>query len=228
MVGDAEVVSAMVLIQLTYPGAPVFHSIVPSLMDPRTGGYIGGTDIPFSILIVQMAHAWNVPCLGGGSLAGDAQEIGWESGSDGGMGAFQIPLAGGEISGDLGMLGSSMILYPEQVILDHELCLSVHRSFNEFIFNEVDMALDVIKHVGPRGHYLLEKHTREHIRDFRYSPLFRQQDDQGSFRSPREMAVEEFKRIHATHQPQPLPKSVQKELDRILETADREAERSGV
>ena len=63
MVGDAEVVSAMVLIQLAYPDAPVFHSIVPSLMDPRTGGYIGGTDIPISIMIVQMAHAWNVPCL---------------------------------------------------------------------------------------------------------------------------------------------------------------------
>ena len=28
--GDAEVISAMVLIQLAYPGAPVFHSIVTS------------------------------------------------------------------------------------------------------------------------------------------------------------------------------------------------------
>ena len=228
MVGDAEVVSAMVLIQLAYPGAPVFHSIVPSLMDPRTGGYIGGTDIPISIMIVQMAHAWNVPCLGGGSLAGDALEIGWESGSDGGMGAYQIPLAGGEICGDLGMLGSSMILYPEQLILDHELCLSMHNSFNEFTFDEMDMALDVIKKVGPRGHYLLEKHTRDHIRDFRYSPLFRQQDERDKLRSPREMAVEEVKRINAAHHPQPLPGGVQVELDRILQSADREAESLGV
>jgi trimethylamine--corrinoid protein Co-methyltransferase len=227
VLGDAEVVSAMVLIQLAYPGAPVFHSIVPSLMDPRTGGYIGGTDIPISIMIVQMAHAWNVPCLGGGSLAGDALEIGWESGSDGAMGAFQIPLAGGEISGDLGMLGSSMLLYPEQLILDHELCLSVHNSFNEFVFNELDMALDVIGKVGPRGHYLLEKHTRQHIRDFRYSPLYRQQDEGGNLRSPREMAVEEIKRINAEHHPQPLPGSLLKELDRILEAADREAENLG-
>lgn len=227
VVGDAEVVSAMVLIQLAYPGAPVFHSIIPSLMDPRTGGYIGGTDIPFSILIVQMAHAWNVPCLGGGSLAGDSLEIGWESGSDGGMGAFQIPLAGGEISGDLGMLGSSMVLYPEQIILDHELCLYMHNTFNEFEFNEVDMALDVIKEVGPGGHYLLEKHTRQHIRDFRYSPLFRQKDEAGNLRPPPELAREEFMRINNNHRPEPLPESAQKELDRILESADREAENLG-
>jgi trimethylamine--corrinoid protein Co-methyltransferase len=226
--GDAEVVSAMVLIQLAYPGAPVFHSIIPSLMDPRTGGYIGGTDIPFSILIVQMAHAWNVPCLGGGSLAGDSLEIGWEAGSDSGMGAFQIPLAGGEISGDLGLLGSSMVLFPEQIILDHELCLHMYKTFNGFEFNEVDMALDIIKKVGPGGHYLLEKHTREHIRDFRYSPLFRQKDEQGNLRPPPDIAREEFKRLYNNHQPEPLPDSTQKELDRILETADREAEKLGV
>ena len=226
-VGDAEVVSAMVLIQLAYPGAPVFHSIIPSLMEPRTGGYIGGMDIPFSILIVQMAHAWNVPCLGGGSLAGDASEIGWESGSHGGIGAFEIPLAGGEISGDLGMLGSSMILYPEQVILDHELCLHMHNTFNGFEFTPLDMALDVIEKVGPRGHYLLEKHTREHIRDFRYSPLFRQKDEDGNMRSPSEVAVEEFKRLNKNHNPEPLSGSVLRELDRILQAADREAENLG-
>ena len=68
VVGDAEVVSAMVLMQLAYPGAPVFHSIITSLMDPRTGGYIGELPLPVSLIAVQLAHAWNVPSLGGGSL----------------------------------------------------------------------------------------------------------------------------------------------------------------
>jgi trimethylamine--corrinoid protein Co-methyltransferase len=227
VVGDAEVVSAMVLIQLAFPGAPVFHSIIPSLMDPQSGGYIGMTEIPFSILTVELAHAWNVPCLGGGSLAGDANDIGWQSGSDGGLGAALIPLAGGEICGDLGMLGSSMILYPEQIILDHEICLTAFELLKEFEFNELDMALDVIKKVGPQSHYLLEKHTREHIRDFRYSPLLRKKDQEGNLRQPREVAIDEFKQIYATHQPEPLPESVQIELDHILAAADRESEKLG-
>jgi trimethylamine--corrinoid protein Co-methyltransferase len=74
--GDAEVVSAMVLLQLAYPGTPVFHSIVTSLMDPRTGGYIGEVPIPLSWIAVQLAHAWGVPSLGGGSLSSDSATLG--------------------------------------------------------------------------------------------------------------------------------------------------------
>jgi trimethylamine--corrinoid protein Co-methyltransferase len=135
VVGDAEVVSAMVLMQLAYPGAPVYHSIIVSLMDPHTGGYIGETAIPFSIINVQLAHAWNVPSLGGGSTSSDAPVVGWQSGIDGGSGSFQIPLAGGEVCGYLGMLGSSMILYPEQVILEHEACLNAYDFFEGFEIN---------------------------------------------------------------------------------------------
>jgi len=225
-VGDAEVISAMVLMQLAYPGAPVFHSIILALMDPRTGGYIGGAPIA-SAAVVQLAHAWEVPSLGGGSTSSDARDIGWESGTDGGFGAAQIPLAGGEVCGYLGMLGSSMVLYPEQIILEHETCLHAFEIFKKFEFNEQEMALDLIKKVGPRGHFLREKHTRDHIRDFRYSPLLRVVDEFGNPRQPRDLALEEFKRIYATHQPEPLPVHVQMELDRIITAADREAEKIG-
>jgi len=227
VLGDTEVISAMVLIQLAYPGAPVYHSIIPSLMDPRTGGYIGGADIPFSIINVQLAHAWNVPSLGGGSTSSDADDIGWESGRDGGIGAAFIPLAGGEVCGYLGMMGSSMILYPEQILLEQETCLYAYELFKDFEFREQDMAMDVIKKVGPRGHYLREKHTRKHIRDFRLSPLLRKKDEEGNSIPPREIALEQFKQIYAAHQPEPLPDDVLKELDRILKAADREAEKLG-
>ena len=224
VVGDAEVISAMVLLQLAHPGAPVYHSIIPSLMDPRTGGYIGGTSTPFSIINVQLAHAWNVPSLGGGSTSSDAKDVGWWSGFDGGFGAAEIALAGGEVCGYLGMLGSSMILYPEQIILEHEICQHAYETFESYEFDELDLSLDVIAKVGPGGHYLREKHTRQHMRDFRYSPLFRKTDEQGNARLPRDVALEEFNAIYATHQPAPLPDEVLKELDRILAAADRTAE----
>jgi trimethylamine--corrinoid protein Co-methyltransferase len=89
------------------------------------------------------------------------------------------------------------------------------------------MALDVIAKVGPGGHYLREKHTREHIRDFRYSPLFRSRNDLGNLRPPRDVALDEFKEIFATHQPEPLSDNVLKELDQILAAADRTAENLG-
>ena len=225
VVGDAEVVSAMVLIQLAYPGAPVFHSLLVSLMDPRTGGYIVKVPSPVRIIATQLAHAWKVPCLGGGSMSTDALEIGWHSGTDGGLASSLIALSGAEISGFLGLLGGAMILYPEQIILAHEACQTAYELLHGFDFSEADMALEIIKQIGPRGHFLMEKHTRQHIRDFRFSPLLRQKAINGGFRDPREVAFEEFKRIDQTHHPEPLPREVLAELDIILATADREAEK---
>jgi len=225
VVGDAEVVSGMVLLQLAHPGAPVFHSIIPSLMHPRTGGYIGEVFAPVTMIAVQLAHAWGVPSLGGGSLSTDSATIDWQAGSDGGRGSALVPLIGGEICGYMGLTDSSMVLYPEKVILDHELCRGAYDLLHGFSFDDRDMALDVIAEVGPRGHFLAEQHTRRHIRDFRLSKLLHEHAGDPSPRAPREVAREEFKRIYETHQPRPLEPAVLAELDRILAAAEREAER---
>jgi trimethylamine--corrinoid protein Co-methyltransferase len=223
--GDAEVVSAMVLMQLAYPGAPVFHSVLVSLMHPRFGSYVSDMSAPLGIMSTQLAHAWNVPALTGGSVSSDAAVIGWQSGTKTGFGSAMIPLAGSEICGYLGLLDGSMILQPEQLLLDHDACQHALDIFSEFEFDEADMALDVIKDVGPRSHFLKQRHTRRHIRDFRLSRLTGQKDDQGKPRDPRDVALEEFKRLDETHHPKPLSGEVLAELDRILEAAEREAEK---
>jgi trimethylamine--corrinoid protein Co-methyltransferase len=223
VVGDAEVVSAMVLIQLAHPGAPVFHSILVSLMEPHTGGYIAVVPLPLEVIAVQMAHAWGVPSLGGGSVSSDASDVGWQSGSEAGLGASLIALSGAEVCGSLGLLDGSMVSYPEQVILDYEVCQNAYDLFHGFDFHEADMALEVIERVGPRGHFLAQQHTRRRIRDFRLPRLLRQTGPDGSAREPRDVALEEFRRLSDTHHPEPLPIEVLKELDRILASADREA-----
>jgi len=185
--GDAETVSAMVLIQLAYPGAPVIHSIEVSLMHPRTGGYVTGVDFPFGTSTVEIAHNWKVPSLGGG--------------------------------------GGSMLLYPEQIILDHELCFEIYQSYRDLELKEEDLALDVIKSVGPGSHFLREKHTRQHIRDFTLGPLTGEIYLGDERRPSREVALEEFNKINETHHPEPLPDDKLKELEKILAAADQEAEK---
>ncbi len=67
VVGNAEAVSAMVLMQLVAPGAPVFQALLASGMDPHTADYF--VSLPQKYLCnaasVQMAHDWGVPCPGG-------------------------------------------------------------------------------------------------------------------------------------------------------------------
>ncbi|MBC8334499.1 MAG: trimethylamine methyltransferase family protein [Anaerolineales bacterium] len=225
--GDAEVISAMVLMQLAHPGAPVIHSIITSIMNPRTGGYIGDLNLPVNFIAAELAHAWNVPTLGGGSFSSDAPDLGWQSAFETGFGSSQIPLAGGELCGYMGLMSSSMILYPEQLILDNAVAMDVYTMYKKFDFQDLDVSLDVIKAVGPKGHFLREKHTRKHIRDFHYSPIFRQLDAAGSLREPREVAIEEFKKIYNTHNPEPLPDSALKEMDQIVAAADRKAKELG-
>jgi trimethylamine--corrinoid protein Co-methyltransferase len=223
IMGDAEVISAMVLLQLAYPGAPVFHAVFTSIMDPHTGGYISEVPAPSYIMARQLAHAWDVPCLGGARVSGDAPELGWQSGFEVGLGSGMIAMAGAEICGLLGLVGSATTLYPEEVILDHDGIYHVYEMVNNKRFDEVDLALELIQKVGPRNHFLSQKHTRNHIRNFRLSSLLRHRGPDGQQRDPREIALEEFKRIEATHHPQPLPEGVLAELDRIMKSAESEA-----
>jgi trimethylamine--corrinoid protein Co-methyltransferase len=82
-VGDAEAVSGMVLLQLACSGAPVLHCILVSLVEPRAGGYASWVPVSWSMLAAQLAHAWDVPSLGGARVSGDAPDIGWQSGKEG-------------------------------------------------------------------------------------------------------------------------------------------------
>ena len=67
------------------------------------------------------------------------------------------------------------------------------------------MAVEVIKAVGPGSHFLREKHTRQHIRDFPLSPITDEIYLGDERRRSREVALQEFDKINETHHPEPLP-----------------------
>jgi len=223
--GDAEVISAMTLIQLAFPGAPVFHAVFTSLMDPRTGGYISEVPTASYPMARQLAGAWKVPCLGGARVSGDAPTLGWQSGYEVGFGSAMTVLAGGDVCGLMGLVGSATTLYPEEVILDNDAYHHIYELLKENPLDQLGPALEQIRNVGQRGHYLAQKHTRKHIRDFRLSTLQRQKGSQGEVRDAREVALERFKEIESNHHPEPLPGSVLKELDKVIQAAENEAER---
>ena len=84
------------------------------------------------------------------------------------------------------------------------------------------MALDVIQAVGPRGHFLREKHTRKHFRKLDFSEVMYVADTDGGYRDPSEMAREKTDWILENHHPEPLSETQQSELTRIIEAAERE------
>ncbi len=122
VVCDAEIVSALVLIQMAHPGAPVFHSFLPGVMHPRTGGYLSSSleGSMFYPIGVELAHHWKVPTLAG-IFGTDAQVPGWESASEAASSLLLCALAGAETGSGLGLVESCTLLYPEAIILDDDL-----------------------------------------------------------------------------------------------------------
>jgi trimethylamine:corrinoid methyltransferase-like protein len=222
-VADAEIVAAMVLIQMAYPGAPVYHSMMPGIMHPRTGAYLGSTwegELLYAVG-VELAHMWGVPTLAG-VFGTDAQVPGWEQAAESAACLMLAALCGAETGSGMGLLEGCTLLYPEAIVLDSDIYHRVRIDVAGFDTSPEALALDVIREVGPRGHFLRQRHTRTHLRRRRFSELVAQPGAAGGYRDPIEVAREKVDWILANHHPEPLTAPQQAELKRILQAAERE------
>jgi trimethylamine--corrinoid protein Co-methyltransferase len=82
--------------------------------------------------------------------------------------------------------------------------------------------MESIRNVGPGGHFLGQKHTRDHMRTSLVRGVTHQLDAQNKYRDPHEVARERVRWILENHKPEPLEASQQAELTRILAAADKE------
>lgn len=221
--GDVEIVSALVLIQMACPGAPCFHSFMPGVMHPRTGAYLSSTleSSLFYPIGVEMAHHWGVPTLAG-VFGTDGMVPGWQSAAEAASSLMLCALAGAETGSGLGLVESCTLLYPEAILVDSDVYHRVRLEATGLDTGREELALDVIKEVGPRGLFLKHRHTRETLRQRKFSGLTGQTDGFGKTRDPIEVAREKVESIIQNHHPQPLEASQQAELTRILAAADRE------
>lgn len=224
--GSAEVISALVLMQLVAPGAPVFCSLIASIMDPHTADYL--VNLPEKYLCnaaaVQIAHDWGVPALAGAFGMNSPEPATWEHGRDSVYSALMCSLTGTELASGLGLLKAATLLVPEQIIFDDEI-YHTHRILAQGVdVSAGDLALDVIAGVGSRGHFLAEDHTRQHIGE-RWIPELthpRPSLDHRPSADIRRRARAKLDKILMGHEPEPLDHGVQAELRAILDATERD------
>jgi trimethylamine--corrinoid protein Co-methyltransferase len=220
---DAEVISATVLVQLASPGAPVFHSIMHGWADPRSGAYVAyPLDARCRYAPVEMAHHWGMPAFGGAFGTESHQPGTWQAAADVALDPLLVGLAGAEWVTGMGLNRSFTLLYPEAIILDDDLYHRARYALMEMEVSPETLALDVIRSVGPGGHFLAQKHTRQHMRTAMKPAVTQQIGPDGKYRDPLEVAREKVGWILDNHQPEPLEDAKRAELTRILEAADRE------
>jgi trimethylamine--corrinoid protein Co-methyltransferase len=223
VVGDAEIISATVLMQLANPGTPVFHSILHAWADPRTAAYVGyPLDSRSRYAGVEMAHHWGMPALGGAFGTESSDLDSWQSAAEVATDPLLVALAGAEIVTGIGLRDTYTLLYPEAFILDDDLYHRARYSLMDMEVNPETLAVDVIDSVKPGGHFLSQKHTRKHMRTGLVRGVIHQLDDQGKYQNPAEYAREKVKWILDNHHPEPPSAEIQKEINRILSSAEKE------
>jgi trimethylamine--corrinoid protein Co-methyltransferase len=158
--GNAEFLAAAMLMQMTREGTPLIYATLPTVADMRTGAYSSG-GIECGILHMahaQMAHFYNVPCGGyvglTNSKINDAQ-----SGYETGMSTTAGVLAGMDMLNMGGLIEALKTFDFAKAVIDDEIAMMLKRVKRGLEFNEENLALDVIKKIGPGGSFIVEPHT---------------------------------------------------------------------
>jgi trimethylamine--corrinoid protein Co-methyltransferase len=223
-VGNAEVISATALIELAFPGAPVFYAAAQTASDLRTGAYTGGgpEDYLFGAATNVLSDYYHIP-LSMGAFATGAKTPNWQAGLENGMSAFMASLVMSDMLLGVGLLHGSRIWSYEQMLMDCEIFDMVRQTMQGIPVNDETLALDVIKAVGPGGNFLTQKHTRKHMREI-WLPNFMDRRPYSAWEEKGDDAVdwahEKALQILQNHQPDPLDPALSLELDRILRSGE--------
>lgn len=225
-VGNAEVISATALIQLAYPGAPVFYAAAQTASDLRSGSYTGGgpEDFLFGAATNVLADFYDIP-LSMGSFASGAKEPNWQAGVDNSLSTFMACVVMSDMLLGVGFLHGSRIWSYEQMLMDCEIFDIVHKMMQGIPVNDETLALEAIRAVGPGGNFLSQKHTRKHMRDI-FLPQFMDRRPYNEWEhkrdGSRDWALTKAREILATHEPEPLDHKLSVELQQIIASAEIE------
>ncbi len=219
-VGNAEVISATALIQLAFPGAPVFYAAAQTASDLRNGAYTGGgpEDFLYGAATNLLADYYNIP-LSMGSFATGAKEPNWQAGFENGLSTLMACIVMSDMLLGVGFLHGSRIWSYSQMMLDCEIFSVVHKMMQGIVVDDETLALETIKNVGPGGNFLTQKHTRKHMRDI-FLPQFMDRRPYSEWESrgddARDWALEKAVKILETHQPDSLDPGISAELSKII------------
>jgi trimethylamine--corrinoid protein Co-methyltransferase len=218
---NASVLAGMTLIQLVNPGNPIVYGSIPVNLDPRTG--IPEAGCPETALRcaggTEMARYYHVPSAMSGGVS-DSKIPDLQAGFESALTMLTTVLAGANwIRVVAGALEYHFTASLEMLVVHDEIFSMAMRIARGMQVDEDTLAVSLIKKVAPtRGHYMAEKHTLEHISTERYLSKISDKRTRGDWEKAgskdlAEAARDRVRSILATHQPDPLPKDIEEELD---------------
>ncbi|MCR4397765.1 MAG: trimethylamine methyltransferase family protein [Firmicutes bacterium] len=227
VVTTVDSLAPIVLLQIAYPGCPVFFAAAPTVIDLHTGGYTGGSPEDYLLggAFNQICDFYNIP-LSMGAMATGAKLPDWQAGVDNSLSTLMPVLTCTDMLTGAGMLNGSKILSFPEIIMDCEIFSIVRKVAEGIRVDSETLAVDVIKKVGVGGNFLAEKHTRKFLREIWRPTVFDRTPysvwEESGGKGALDKAVEMARSILAKHQPLPIDPVTMKEMDRVVRAAERE------
>jgi len=188
LLAHAEALAFIAIVETLHPGAPVIYCSFASFGEPRTGAtnYDDPRSAWTAAAAAELGHSLRIPCFSSGGLLA--------------MLARPDLLSGG------GLIDTSTILSYEQMVIDHEALRDCRMAAAAQEVNSDTLAEDVIRAVGPGGHFLAQRHTVRHMKEFVVAKFARDQDG----------ARKEARRLIESHAVEALPPAADAALEQIV------------
>jgi trimethylamine--corrinoid protein Co-methyltransferase len=226
VIGNCEVIAMLCLLQAAAPGTPVIYAPCLATIDPRSGCYSGGAIEGGlgGIATTEMARYYGLPVEASG-IGTDHYVPGIQAGYERALNGLLTTLSWPDILVGPGLLGGSMVLCLEQLLIDVEIFRQCRRAREGILADEMAPLEGLIHRVGPGGNYLSERSTVAHIRGggWYISGLGVHDTFEGWEAKGRPRLLETVRQqvddILASHEPVPLGEDAERELERIQQRA---------
>jgi trimethylamine--corrinoid protein Co-methyltransferase len=165
VIGMAEVMSGLVLVQLVRPGNPIIVNCFPPPLSMRTGHLKFGA-ITISLFQVSWNQIWRtrygIPIMNGGIGPSSAKVIDFQVGYEKSIGALLSAMSGANMVNHSGGIMGELSYHPALSVLDNDVLGYIGRFLEGVNVNEDTLAIDLINATGPiPGFFLNTDHTRE-------------------------------------------------------------------
>jgi trimethylamine--corrinoid protein Co-methyltransferase len=224
----AECLSLTLVAQLFNPGNPVVIGPSPPVMDMKTANSCFGA--PECALVTagsaQMMRYHGIPSYASitssESIVIDAQtgwEIAWTA---------QLPMmAGINLVNGIGLIDACRGMSHEKLVIDNEVFGGLRRILSGIEVSDATLAADVIEKVGPGGHYLAQKHTKELMSRERWLPKISNRQPYQTWKEKKmdmwKRARQEAMEILHTHRPEPIDREKEAAIRSLVNDAEKKA-----
>lgn len=219
--GNAEVLSSLVIHQLKRPGAPFVYGQGLHHMDMKTTiSVYGAPEFQLArVLVAEMGQYYGLPTWGYAGHS-DSCVMDEQAAADAAFSVLVALLTGTNLVHDVGYLEAGLTTSPEMIVFTAEVIDMMRRFMDGVSLDSDSFALDVIHEVGPGGHFLSHSHTLKNFRRFWQPALFsRDRVNEWVAKGSKRLGDrlrEKTVALIEEHKPEPLPDGVREEIQYIL------------